>query len=214
MQPLELAPGLGAGNCPKPVATMGQGQRTQLTCTEGRSWVHMELHRSLGVAMNMTGRRERAATNLFLISVQSASEEDGQMVEMLCPSTALQPPYPCIAAQKRAVQQALISPSPLIPQATSNQTSITSGLLCSQASLSIHLWQVLETGCRARWIFDLNPLRWAQTWQTLGLMQAGNSHFKLMTEFVPKEFSTYFPTTTPQGGGGGGKAFWPKPIPI
>lgn len=46
----------------------------------------MELHRSLGVAMNMTGRWERAAANLLLISVQSASGEGRQVGEMLCPS--------------------------------------------------------------------------------------------------------------------------------
>lgn len=49
-------------------------------------------------------------------------------------------------------------------------------------------------------MFALNPPRQAQTrcktQQALGLTQAGNSHCKLMTEFVPKEFSTFPPTSS------------------
>lgn len=66
-----------------PQTPRGTDLEPQLTCAEGCSCVHTELHWSLGVAMNMTGRRERAAMNLFLISVQSASAEGRQLGEML-----------------------------------------------------------------------------------------------------------------------------------
>jgi len=70
-------------NAPRQQALQCTDRGPQLTCAEGRSWVHIEFHLSLGVAMNMTGRRERAATNLFLISVQSTSRKVRQMGEML-----------------------------------------------------------------------------------------------------------------------------------
>lgn len=81
------------GSRDMPQTPQGTDLEPQLTCAEGCSRVHTELHWSLGVAMNMTGRRERAAMNLFLISVQSASAEGRQLGEMLC-CTHSPPPAP------------------------------------------------------------------------------------------------------------------------
>lgn len=91
--------------------------------------------------MNMTGRRERAATNLFLISVQSASGDHRQMGEMLCPNHSPLAFSSMYHSPEKGTTTSFILSHPLIPQSTCKQSSTTMGLLC------ILLREVLKMKC-------------------------------------------------------------------
>lgn len=143
----------------------------------------MELHWSLGVARNMTGRRERAAMNLFLISVQSESGEGRQTGEMLCPihsPLASSPP----SQPGKGSTTGFIPFHPLIPQSTC--TRAPSPRACSSLSLDGD--------------FALNALRWAQAWQVLELTQAGNSYYKLVAVCIIQIVSYLSSFISPQVG--------------
>jgi len=159
----------------------------------------------------------RASSHKLVLDLCAVSVwRAGRRVRCSAPSTAVQPPHPHIKAQKSAVQQALSSPA---LRSRSPRTIIAPSpraWLYSHTSLGIHMEEVLETGCRARWTFALNSPRWAQarlkTRQAQGLTRVGNSHYKLTAGNVSKEFSMS-PPSLPSSRGKQ-VALWPKPLPF